>query len=251
MIEDTYEDVIAQRRSRGGKYDEAILMGHSVGAFIGVEIFHRHLKHGDRRAPDLKLTHGFLLFPTITHIALSRSGQVFTTLTTHVPLLERHAHVFARVLLRLIPSILVLTYLKLVGGFSDGAAQTTLGWLKSRDGVWQTLWLARDEMKMILGDERWGEEIWEVEQEKGEEREVVPRFSMFYGKKDHWVADSVRDEFVERMKMKEKERGTGGGKGTGPRIEIDEGNLPHAFCTRDGEYTFETGVSDGYALTIP
>ncbi|KAH8179209.1 lipid-droplet associated hydrolase domain-containing protein [Sarocladium implicatum] len=215
VIEDTYEDVVRQSK----KYDEVILMGHSVGAFITVELFHRHEK---RRTEGLELKHGILLFPTISHIALSRSGRVFTGLMAYVPLLRQYAHVLARLVISLVPGMVVLWYLRLVLGFSEAAAKTTLGWVKSRDGVWQTLWLAGEEMEMIKGDERWGEEIWEVANYENEKKGAgrVPKFFMLYGKKDHWVADHARDQFVERMK-----------EGDGTRIEIDEGDLPHAFST--------------------
>lgn len=56
---------------------------------------------------------------------------------------------------------------------------------------------------------------------------------MFYGKKDYWIVDYVRDEFVDRMRRKgEKE----GGKRMVLRIEVDdEGRLKYVFCIKDGK----------------
>lgn len=225
-----YEDM----KTRGEEYGEVILMGHSVGTFIAVEMFHRYLNEG---AEGVKLRHGFLLFPTVTHLALSPAGRRFTFVMRHVPLLERYAHVPARLVLSLVPIMLLEAFISNVLGFTTSAAKTTAGWLKSRDGVYQTLYLASDELKVIAGEERWGEEIWEVEdtlppkggEGEGKQSAGLPRFFMFYGKKDHWIADDLRDEFVERMG-----RLRGEGRRV-PKIEVDEKGLRHDFCTMEGE----------------
>ncbi|KAK0383917.1 hypothetical protein NLU13_8008 [Sarocladium strictum] len=236
VIEKTYDDVMSRRRDGGGEYDEVVLLGHSLGTFISVEIFQRHSVQAKAK---LTLSHGLLLFPTVTHLALSPSGKRFTFVMGTIPLLERYGHVWARLLLGLVPAKALTLYMTRVLGFTARAAGTTAGWLKSRDGVWQTLSLARDELVMIAGEERWGEEIWEAAQQEedgdgdgdGEQQRRRRRFFMFYAKKDHWIADHVRDEFVERMRRRGEEGE--GMKGRVPKTEIDEGGIRHDFCTKD------------------
>jgi hypothetical protein len=111
-------------------------------------------------------------------------------------------------------------------GFTKQTAEVTAKWLKSRDGVWQAMHLGMSEMRTIC-EERWEEELWEATE--GEDRSSgegkVPKFFIFYGKDDHWVANHLRDAFIERRRMEEGHT----------RILVDEGDIPHAFCVRERE----------------
>ena len=55
---------------------KVILIGHSVGAYILLEIIRRHEGQARRRDIDFDLIGGILLFPTITHIAKSPLGRI-------------------------------------------------------------------------------------------------------------------------------------------------------------------------------
>ncbi|UPL01922.1 hypothetical protein LCI18_012856 [Fusarium solani-melongenae] len=215
QIEGIYDDVAA-RRVDSKPYDFVTLMGHSVGSYICVEIFHRHLESPDR-APHLNLRHGFLLFPTLTHIARSPSGLKFTALRRAVPFLDTTTHIVARLLLSFL-TVAGLTWLvQRVMGFTPPTASVTARWLKSRDGVRQAVHLGMSELETIC-EERWSEELWAASQgPKGD----APRFFVFYAKSDHWVDDGEREGFIERR------------RGGVTKIEVDEGDIPHAFCTRD------------------
>ncbi|KAJ4309184.1 hypothetical protein N0V84_011650 [Fusarium piperis] len=215
QIEGIYEDVAA-RHVDSKPYDFVILMGHSVGSYICVEIFHRHLESPER-APHLNLRHGFLLFPTLTHIARSPSGLRVTALRRAVPFLDTTTHIVARLLLGFL-TVAGLTWLvQRVMGFTPSAASVTARWLKSRDGVRQAVHLGMSELETIC-EERWSEELWAASQgPKGD----APRFFVFYAKSDHWVDDGEREGFIERR------------RGGVTRIEVDDGDIPHAFCTRD------------------
>ncbi|PTB63365.1 hypothetical protein BBK36DRAFT_1181732 [Trichoderma citrinoviride] len=262
QIEGIYKDVAAQRipsaqtqdqgtgqnglQDREGTrpYDFVILMGHSVGAYISLEIFHRHAKDSSR-APHLHLRHGFLLFPTLTHIAASPSGRQASLLLS-IPRLEGNAHLLAKFALRCLPHGVVLWIVKNVMGFTDQTARVTADWLKSRDGVWQAIHLGLSELRTIC-EEKWEEELWRATAEDeddadgyeychidnndtgdGEGRErgrQIPKFFIFYGKHDHWVANHLRDAFIERRREHVEEGHT--------RILVDEGDLPHAFCVKE------------------
>ncbi|KAI8656043.1 hypothetical protein NCS55_01258500 [Fusarium keratoplasticum] len=215
QIEGIYDDVAA-RRADSKPYDFVTLMGHSVGSYICVEIFHRHLESPER-APHLNLRHGFLLFPTLTHIARSPSGLKVTALRRAVPFLDTTTHIVARLLLSFL-TVAGLTWLvQRVMGFTPPTTSVTARWLKSRDGVRQAVHLGMSELETIC-EERWSEELWAASQgPKGD----APRFFVFYAKSDHWVDDGEREGFIERR------------RGGVTKIEVDEGDIPHAFCTRD------------------
>jgi hypothetical protein len=162
QIEGIYQDVAARsvipddagaegEQGKGSRpYDFVVLMGHSVGAYISVEIMHRHMKDSESRAPHLNLRHGFLLFPTLTHIASSPSGRRVTFLTKMIPgSAERNAHRAAKLILGCIPYVCVLWIVMNVMGFTKETAEVTARWLKSRDGVRQAIYLGMSEMRTI------------------------------------------------------------------------------------------------------
>ena len=57
-----------------------ILVGHSVGAFIGLEVLQRtrRREHKDRSHANTHITGYIGLWPTVTHISKSRSGKKVT-----------------------------------------------------------------------------------------------------------------------------------------------------------------------------
>lgn len=223
QVEGIYDDVAA---CNGGKaYDSVVLIGHSVGAYIAVEIFHRHMKKPDR-APGLNLQHGFLLFPALTHLAKSPSGTRFEFLRRNIPVFDDTAHVGAQLILKLFSQTALQWIITKFLGFTAHTAAVTAQWLKSRDGVRQAIHLGISELETIRED-TWEEELWEIAEEHDDGSDL-PKFWMFYGQDDHWVADRMRDEFVERR----REHGERGGR---TRVHVDESGLPHAFCTREGE----------------
>ena len=57
---------------------KVILMGHSVGAYILLELIQRHRKQVEKLNEDFDLIGGILLFPTITHLAQSPQGMIYS-----------------------------------------------------------------------------------------------------------------------------------------------------------------------------
>ena len=83
---------IKSHRNRTGRNPKVILMGHSVGCYMLLELIQQHRdkiqelidQHGDKieeGEEDFDLIGGILLFPTITHIAKSPLGMVFGVCT--------------------------------------------------------------------------------------------------------------------------------------------------------------------------
>ena len=76
-----YQDYLLYRhirshRDRTGNTPKVILMGHSVGAYILLELIKNHPKRIEEGERDFDLIGGVLLFPTITHIAQSPLGMI-------------------------------------------------------------------------------------------------------------------------------------------------------------------------------
>ena len=84
-----YDHIKSHRKShrnRTGQSPKVILMGHSVGCYMLLELIrkHRH-KIEEEGEEDFDLIGGVLLFPTIMHIAKSPLGMVFGVRTFHRP----------------------------------------------------------------------------------------------------------------------------------------------------------------------
>ncbi|KAF4121922.1 Uncharacterized conserved protein (DUF2305) [Geosmithia morbida] len=215
QVEAVYSDVAERRRANGAPYDTVIMAGHSVGAYITVEVFSRHAKH-ELKEPHLTLRHGVLLFPTLTHIALSPSGKKATAVLGVCPAaIVDNVYWVVGAVLRPLREDMIAGLVRRFMGFTEKAALTAARWIKSPHGLRETIYLGRSELEGICEDV-WEDKLWDaLGGGKGN------RFFLFYGKEDHWVADHARDAIV-----KEKN-----GKAT---VLVDEtGELPHAFCTRE------------------
>lgn len=118
----------------GQIYDSVILMGHSVGSYMVLEIIQRLRK----KSSPLKIRSGILLFPTVTHIAQSPSGVKISALF-RIPDFPRKASMAAKSLVWLAPKGVLKWLVGLVTRMPHGAAEVTARFLKSRMGVWQAL----------------------------------------------------------------------------------------------------------------
>ncbi|PWY72906.1 hypothetical protein BO70DRAFT_381698 [Aspergillus heteromorphus CBS 117.55] len=249
-----------------------ILIGHSVGGYIAMEVINRHLHgyrhrqpHGEQGSimtPDgdddndvqFNITGGVMLFPTVVDIALSPSGRKLTTLLSLIPNLALLVAFLARILTSLLPTSILRP---LVASFTahppDHALDATCAFLASKTGVRQALHMAADEMKTITAD-GWADEVWGVGSKSGSgpgfgsesESEPepdgkdlldplpLPQLAFYFGRNDHWVAEETREEIL-------KARGGGAtaaaaaGEKNGPSMLVCEEGVPHAFCLRHSE----------------
>lgn len=119
---------------KGQSYTSIILIGHSVGSYILLEII-QQLK----KSPfDTKIKAGILLFPTVTHIAASPSGVKISTLFK-IPGFARRASFVAKGLVALAPGSVLQWLVGVVARMPVAAAEVTTRFLRSRMGVWQAL----------------------------------------------------------------------------------------------------------------
>ncbi|POS76789.1 hypothetical protein DHEL01_v204822 [Diaporthe helianthi] len=232
-------NVVPAGRPRAGQpFDDVVLIGHSLGTYLALELFHRHM-HDPSLNPDLHLRSGVLLFATVAHLAKSSKG-VQLDLLRRIPVVGTYAPLVANRVTSLLPQALLRFITSRVLGMDPHAVATTVRFLSSRDGVHQALYLGMDEMT-VISEESWTEELWEISDEAIAHRVDVPKFYIFFGKKDHWVANKTRDEFILRREEHATREEAPKHKRGRTRIEIDEGNLPHDFCitTKDSETVAE------------
>lgn len=137
-LEALQEQRIPSGPRKGQSYDDIILIGHSVGSYIVLEIIQR-LKN---LSTSLQIKAGILLFPTVTHLAQSPGGLRFAPLL-RAPSLPRIASLLVKGFLCFTPNALVKWLVGIVAGMPDDAAEVTRKFLKSRMGVWQALCVSR------------------------------------------------------------------------------------------------------------
>jgi pimeloyl-ACP methyl ester carboxylesterase len=114
-------------------YDSIILIGHSVGAYIILEML-RRLKN----SPRLNIKAGVLLFPTVVHIAKSPRGMKFSSIL-RIPGFARGVGLVARTLTWLAPRSMVKLFTRFVTGMPEESLEVTTRFLTTRMGVWQAL----------------------------------------------------------------------------------------------------------------
>lgn len=212
--------------SRG--FDSVILVGHSVGAYIAVEVLSRRHAAGAGYRVEVAVvaadTEGaragaVLLFPAVAHLAKSSNGRKLNMVREN-GWLDRWAHHVARGFVGLWPEWVLRGVVRWGMGFPEHAAETTVRFLRSRDGIWQAIHLGKDELA-VIGEDVWKEDMWELtgDDDEGEGE----RFVFYFGVGDRWVADECRDAFIIRRK--------GHAEGN-VKIVMDEAGIPHAFCIR-------------------
>ncbi|KAL2813806.1 hypothetical protein BDW59DRAFT_176621 [Aspergillus cavernicola] len=218
----------AENESRQRPRPKVILIGHSVGSYMAMEVLRRHREEQAADA-DFDILGGIMLFPTVMHIAKSPSGQKLTFLLRIIPQLAIIVSFFAWILTMVLPNPILRAVVRFVmRSPPETAVDATSSFLKSRRGVRQALHMAADEMKTITSD-KWSDDVWGVARPSG----ALTRLFFYFGRNDHWVAEQTREEIVALR----------GRTKTGPRMIVCEDSVPHAFCLRHNE-TMATKVAD-------
>ncbi|GAD97388.1 conserved hypothetical protein [Paecilomyces variotii No. 5] len=199
---------------------KVILIGHSVGAYIAMEILRRHREEEKVQEGEepFGIIGAVLLFPTVIDIAQSAAGKRLTWLLYFIPQLALVASLVVKFLTFVFPDWAVRGLIRFVmGNPPSSALQSTLSFLKSERGVRQALHMAADEMRTITSD-KWSDDIW------GTSTAGKPpsRLVFYFGRNDHWVAERTRDEIIESR----------GSSKDGPTMLVCEDSVPHAFCIR-------------------
>lgn len=135
-----------QRIPSGSRKDQhykgVILIGHSVGSYILLELLRQSKlvsedpADGDCR--NINIVAGICLFPTVTHIAKSPSGLKISSLF-RIPHFPRIASFVAKLLIFPLPRGLLRFIVRSVTGMPDAGVNTTMQFLESKKGIWQAL----------------------------------------------------------------------------------------------------------------
>lgn len=235
--EDELTELVEEIKSQGdgGAQDvRVILMGHSVGAYLALEIIRRLRAHGLAGDDfETRIVGAVVLFPTIVDIARSESGIKAAPFLKNASFATFIA-LLTSLLTCLLPTALLTTLLARFLSLPADAAHTTAAFLQSPHGVHQALHLARDEMFQIDTD-IWDEEIWGAPPDAPPTPHPHPRPALrfLFARQDPWVADATRDALVLGRGRPE---GVGAGAGAQdwkPVMEVDQREgWPHSFCIR-------------------
>lgn len=235
-----------------------ILIGHSLGTYIILELLRRRnervrtaRQRGEWcRDAEADILAAILLFPTVVDIAASPNGKTIGRVAG-LPYAAAVVNAFAALLVRalgLIGAAAVVAVVQWVTRMPDDAAAVTAAWLSTRRAVYQSLHLARDEMREMTED-KWDEEIWGVAADgvnvEANAEQSGTKLFFYYSQKDHWIANHTRDELIAargRRKRRDDDTDTAdeGAGESRPIMEIDEGDVPHGFCIR--KEIFEKGL---------
>ncbi|KAI4723686.1 hypothetical protein E4T48_00268 [Aureobasidium sp. EXF-10727] len=218
-----------ESHARHNHNTKVILMGHSVGSYILLEVLRRRKQNPTTQqlSNDAKVVGGICLFPTVTHIAKSPSGKKFS-LFFSIPYFAVIASVVVRLLFSWVPFFALQSLVGLVTGFPTPAAEPTTAFIKSQGGVRQALYLAGHEMKTITTD-TWDDELWGISTAQ-DSHNTKPKLYFYFGTDDHWVANETRDELIAARAATGKV-----GEEDKPVMEIDTHGTPHGFCIKHNE----------------
>ncbi|KAK4957358.1 hypothetical protein LTR10_005320 [Elasticomyces elasticus] len=230
-------------QERNGAMVPIVLVGHSIGAYMCLEIISRwQAKPAESRAP---MEIPFLALPYSTVIA----------------------HYVVKIVFLLVPVFVLTLLVRLITGMESPAAKTTAQFLKSKHGVRQALYLAKHEMTTVAAD-KWTDSLWgkppslspstifsdstnstfnarrDSPFRKRSSASTTPKpartpsadikLFFYWAKNDHWVADDTRDELIStRGRLSTLISGGRRVSATSelyrPVMEVDEHGIPHAF----------------------
>uniref|UniRef100_A0A3Q1E948 Lipid droplet-associated hydrolase n=1 Tax=Acanthochromis polyacanthus TaxID=80966 RepID=A0A3Q1E948_9TELE len=143
MVDDTYsaeeddvfglngqiEHKLAFLRTHVPRETSLVLVGHSIGCYIILEMM--------KRNPELKVLKAVMLFPTIERMAQTPQGKVMTPVLCYM----RYVAYLPLFLVSLLPDTIKAGLIKLVlGGISaldSSVIQPTVGLLSGDSGVWE------------------------------------------------------------------------------------------------------------------
>ncbi|KAF2823990.1 hypothetical protein CC86DRAFT_468956 [Ophiobolus disseminans] len=237
--EDDVTELAESVKDATGSDVRVILVGHSVGAYVSLEIIRRLRAHGLAGEDfETRIAGVVGLFPTVVDIARSESG------IKAAPFLKNGnfallVSIVAGFLTMLLPLALLTKLVAAITGFPGDASHTTAAFLKSPFGVQQALHMARDEMFQIDTD-IWDEDVWGAAASEPKSKHPHPRpiLRFLFAQKDHWVADETRDALIRtrgRYSRGDVVEVDGVGENWKPVMDIDEREgWPHGFCIAHG-----------------
>ncbi|KAF7949098.1 hypothetical protein EAE96_008268 [Botrytis aclada] len=244
QIDLVHDCLVEQINASSTPYKNVVLIGHSVGSYILLETLSKLIAPAAIPSISAVLS-GILLFPTVTHISHSPSGAKLTPLMS-IPNFPVLASSTAKMLLYCAPNVVLDFLVKKITGMPEEAAKVTTSFLRSKNGIWQALHLARDEMNTIT-DDKWDSDIWGVEHSDSPQSSP-PKLIFYFGENDHWVASHTRDALIAARASPVPASASSTAslsikKNNKPIMVIDKEGIDHGFCINHSE-TMSTKVKD-------
>uniref|UniRef100_A0A665WBM6 Lipid droplet-associated hydrolase n=1 Tax=Echeneis naucrates TaxID=173247 RepID=A0A665WBM6_ECHNA len=159
------EHKLAFLRKHVPRETSLILIGHSIGCYIILEMM--------KRDPKLKILKAVMLFPTIERMAQTPQGKVMAPLLCHM----RYVAYLPLFLLSLLPGRLQSSLIKLmfsgIHSLDRTVVQPTVG-LLSGDCAANAMYMGSQEMKKVL------------ERDNSTIKNNLEKLIFYYGSVDHW-----------------------------------------------------------------
>ncbi|GBF59919.1 hypothetical protein TMEN_2316 [Trichophyton mentagrophytes] len=219
-----------------------IVMGHSVGAYMAMEIMRRRREkaglqrqiqthdvngNGDTNGLGLDIIGGIMLFPTVVDIAKSPNGRILTKLL-YIPSLPLLVSLFARLLVLVLPEMLLYAVVsRFMRNPRKQAVETTVSMLRNAHIVRQALYMAADEMTEISAD-KWNDEIWGFSSPTHASEDRLTKMIFYFGRNDHWVAEATREDIIQSKTRDQQD-------GSAPTLTVCEDGVVHGFCIGHNE----------------
>jgi hypothetical protein len=140
VIDHTFDLLVTQKVSngdrRGDNFDGIILIGHSVGSYILLELLRKIREKS--LSESVKVEAGILLFPTVMDIAQSSLGIKFR-IVFRIPEFPRLFSHLVKGLFWPLPRAAVKWLVGAVTRMPNGAADITTNFLLGKQALWQAL----------------------------------------------------------------------------------------------------------------
>ncbi|KAK4548431.1 hypothetical protein LTR36_009341 [Oleoguttula mirabilis] len=226
-----------------------VLIGHSVGAYMLLEIIARWQSMANiaESKTAMNIAGGICLFPTVVDIAKSPTGQRMAPLL-RIPGFSLLIHLIAKLLFSCMPIFLMIRLVQIITFMPYNAAKTTAAFIQSKHGVRQALFMAHHEMVQMSHD-KWSDDLWGVRplQEAASTamgKSVVKpaarlRLYFYWGRDDHWIECATRNKLIRTRGRTRLGRRGSVGEENKPLMEIDRNGVPHGFCIRHSEVIAE------------
>lgn len=176
----------------------------------------------------------------------------------NLPFFALMVHLIARLAFFIVPVRVVTRLAQAFTRMPEKSAGVTAAFLKSPLGVRQALHMAKYEMRQMADADRWSDDVWGTQPaaspaDGAQRGQDAPKLFFYWGKDDHWVANTTRDALIRAraartvpdetcIKHGSRERDTR------PVMEIDRQGLPHGFCVRDAHSKIVASVTAAYIL---
>nr|OQO19277.1 hypothetical protein B0A51_12722 [Rachicladosporium sp. CCFEE 5018] len=217
-----------------------VLIGHSIGAYICLEILSQLQIARDSQ---LNVSASLCLFPTVFELAKSPMGRKVGPLT-RIPYFASFMHVLSKLIFGLMPFSVITWLVGLVTKMPRHPARVTASFLQSRWGVWQALHMAKDEIAHLTHD-TWSDELWggaarllgatpaaiKSQQSLVSAKAAYTKLHFYWGADDHWVAKTTRDNLLAtRARAADTPD-----EANRPVMYIDTNGIGHAFCLQEAD----------------